>query len=114
VASDQQRRVVPGPFPKGAMFERKKWNAQRADWDHDHCSYCWAKFGEWDAPEIKHEGYTTTDAHGHDPGYQWVCEACFAELRNEMGWVLAPTRESGHEGPKPQLAIYNAANTAAA
>ena len=55
----------------------------------DHCACCWAKFAEFDAPDIQHEGYTTADR------YNWVCEGCVTDLKDEMDWHLAPSGESG-------------------
>jgi hypothetical protein len=50
------------------------------DWDHDHCSFCWAKFAVEDRPEVLHEGYCTLDE------YNWVCTGCFADFREMFGW----------------------------
>lgn len=61
------------------------------DWDHDHCVVCWAKFAEYDAPDIEHEGFTTCDDYEFGPRYHRVCEECFADLKDEMGWSLAPS-----------------------
>jgi hypothetical protein len=56
----------------------------RADWDHDHCEGCWAKFMESGSDALT-EGYVTED------GNRWVCPECFRDLRREMEWELAPT-----------------------
>lgn len=46
---------------KGVTLYWKKYKAHRESWDHDHCEFCWAKFAEFDGPDIIHEGYTTED-----------------------------------------------------
>jgi len=85
---DLQWRMETGWYLKGATLRKAKWRKRNADWDHDHCSCCWAKFAEWDGPEILHEGYTTTEQHPPGVGYHWVCEQCFDDLRSEMQWQV--------------------------
>lgn len=92
--SDKQWRIDTAHFLKGAMLQRRRWKAPNDHWDHDHCACCWAKFAEWDAPDIQHEGYTTTDDYKLGAGYHWVCEGCFGDLKDEMRWRLAPAGES--------------------
>jgi hypothetical protein len=41
---------------KGARFWRKPYTMPSPSWDHDHCIGCWAKFAEFDGPDIQHEG----------------------------------------------------------
>ena len=91
--SDKQWRIDQAGFLKGATLQWRNWKAPSAQWDHDHCACCWAKFAEWDAPEIQHQGYTTTDLHSHGAGYHWVCEECFTDLKDEMQWQLVPSSE---------------------
>ena len=93
--ADKQWRIETGEFLKGATLQWQQWKPPNADWDHDHCACCWAKFAEWDGPEIQRRGYTTTSQHERGVGYYWVCEKCFADLRHEMEWRLVPAGESG-------------------
>jgi hypothetical protein len=51
------------------------------------CS-CWARFAEFNEPGIQHEGYTTGDDYKHAAEYDWVCVACFEDLRFDLGWTL--------------------------
>ena len=44
-------------YLQGATFRLAKYKAPSADWDHDHCSGCWAKFADFDGTDILHEGY---------------------------------------------------------
>ena len=71
---------------KGARgrFQRKQYIQFSETWDHDHCIGCWAKFAEFERPDIQHEGYVNADT-------EWVCQSCFHDLKDEMGWVLDPS-----------------------
>ncbi|HYK64583.1 MAG TPA: hypothetical protein VEY94_06545 [Patescibacteria group bacterium] len=100
---------------KGATFFKLHYRAPSADWDHDHCLGCWAKFVAPDYPgedEVLHEGYVTyIEAApaprrlilpvGHtasvaipqavDEGMvrEWVCEACFEQFKTELDFKLS-------------------------
>jgi hypothetical protein len=82
-------RIGNAHYLRGTVLRRERWEAPSERWDHDHCSFCWAEFSESEDPEVQHEGYTTTEAHQHGAGYHWVCEQCFADLKDEMHWQLA-------------------------
>jgi hypothetical protein len=47
-----------------------------------------AKFALFDGPDIQHEGYATTAEYTYGEAYEWVCEACFAKLKDKMGWTV--------------------------
>jgi len=49
-------------------------------WDHDHCSFCWAKFSEYEGD--LHEGYCTLDH------YHWVCSKCFEDFKEMFCWQV--------------------------
>jgi hypothetical protein len=51
-------------------------------WNHDHREGCWAKFAEFDGPNIQHEGYATRNS------YHWVCRECFEDLKDNLEWSL--------------------------
>jgi hypothetical protein len=70
-------------------FRRKQYRRRSESWDHDHCAACWAKFAEFDAPDILHEGYATCEDYKHGADYDWLCATCFNELRNVMDWSEA-------------------------
>jgi hypothetical protein len=72
---------------EGARFKRKRYTRWSEDWDHDHCIACWATFAEFDGPDIQHEGYASCADGKHRADYDWVCLACFADLREAFGWV---------------------------
>jgi hypothetical protein len=73
---------------KGLTLWKSKYTQPSANWDHDHCAACWAKFMERDWPEVLHEGYTTGPDFEKGARYEWVCEQCFNDLKTEMGWSV--------------------------
>ena len=48
--------------------------------DHEHCSFCWNKFGELDG--MLHEGYCTADEQ------YWICDHCFEDFKEMFQWQL--------------------------
>jgi hypothetical protein len=85
---------------KGLTLWRSTWTRPRAEWDHDHCAVCWAKFSDIDAPEILREGFTTGTDYAHGARYEWVCDPCFSKLRDEMGWSTAHGQKGPPRNPK--------------
>jgi len=83
----QDRRIDECKFLKGVALRRKKYSAPSKEWDHDHCAACWARFAEFDGPEILHEGYATTVESKWGADYHWVCPTCFTELGGAMKWI---------------------------
>jgi hypothetical protein len=101
---------------RGLMFRFAKYRPPSADWDHDHCDGCWAKFALFDAPEILHSGYfTITQICGQptkEPEFiqqaresghkvlakpdtkEWVCPKCFHAFRKTMAWKLKSKPQS--------------------
>jgi hypothetical protein len=37
--------------------------------------------------DVLTEGYATED------NYRWICPSCFRDLKDEMGWTLAPATD---------------------
>jgi hypothetical protein len=72
---------------KGARLQFQRYGRWSESWDHDHCAACWAKFADFDGPGILHEGYATCDDYPQGARYEWVCTACFDELRDKMQWT---------------------------
>jgi hypothetical protein len=85
----REERIQQASALRNAVLLRKPYRRYRDDWDHDHCAACWAKFAEWDEPDILHEGYATTAEYDLGEDYDWVCPSCFDELHVEMEWRLA-------------------------
>jgi len=67
----------------GATLTRREWQQSRAEWDHDHCEFCWAKFGGSQIPNALRQGWTTSD------GYLWICDQCFADFRERFNWQIS-------------------------
>lgn len=80
-------RAETAEFIRGERLRRKKYKAPSKRWDHDHCAACWAKFADFDGPEILHEGYTTIAESKWGADYHWVCPQCFSDLRELMEWI---------------------------
>jgi len=66
----------------GVTLQRKKYKKYSETWEHDHCSFCWAKFMETASPDILTEGYATAD------NYYWVCPRCFEDFKARFRWQL--------------------------
>lgn len=63
-------------------YRRYRRYPKDPDWDHDHCSFCWAKFMVEDYPDVLHDGYCTLD------DYHWICTNCFADFHERFGWTV--------------------------
>lgn len=50
------------------------------DIDHEHCCFCWDKFGHSD--EMLHIGYCTEDY------YNWICEECYRDFYKLFEWIV--------------------------
>ena len=79
----QEQSLVPG-----TQFAFRSYQVPRPDWDHDHCSMCFAKFSEPIGAGTVHEGYATTADFPRGEAYEWICAACFDDFSDEFGWVV--------------------------
>ncbi len=70
-------------FLKGVSLTLKPYSIFREEWDHDHCTFCSAKFMVPGTPDTLHEGYTTKD------NYHWVCPQCFEDFKEMFKWTVA-------------------------
>jgi len=68
-------------YLKGKTLLKKRYIAPSPDWDHDHCAFCWTKFGESVELETIQEGYTTED------NMYWVCQQGFVDFKNKFQWI---------------------------
>jgi len=66
----------------GVTLHWREYRAPRADWDHDHCAFCWTKFMEGSESDVEHAGYATAD------NYHWVCKQCFDDFRERFAWKV--------------------------
>jgi hypothetical protein len=69
-------------YLQGVALQRASYSPRRPDWEHDHCEFCGAKFGDRDLAGALTEGFATADR------YRWVCETCFRAFRERFGWSL--------------------------
>ncbi|MCI0613976.1 hypothetical protein L0244_13400 [bacterium] len=74
-------------FLKGVDLIWKRYRQPSDSWDHDHCSFCWAKFAEIDEPNSLREGYTTSD------DYHWICQKCFEDFQDLFAWNVVLSAE---------------------
>jgi phage terminase large subunit-like protein len=80
VDGDDWRLTNQELYLQGAALRWSRWIRPRADWDHDHCTFCWTKFMEEPDTDVLHFGYTTTDLS------HWICEQCFEDFKNKFHW----------------------------
>ena len=69
-------------YLSGVTLVRRRWSESRPGWDHDHCEFCGATFGDDRLQDALREGWTTPDE------YHWVCDTCFSDFRDEFGWHI--------------------------
>lgn len=76
-------------YLQGVTLVRREYRryAPNAEWDHDHCAFCSAKFMVEDHPDVLHEGYATLD------DYHWICPTCFESFREKFCWALAESAD---------------------
>ena len=77
-------RLTPAheKYLAGITLVHRHWRESRPGWDHDHCEFCFAKFGPEVVAEVIHAGWTTPDE------YRWICETCFQDFREMFKWVV--------------------------
>jgi hypothetical protein len=86
-------------FLRSATLRWQAFEKPRPDWDHEHCSFCWAKFVEPDDYDwylqqgktdgVYTEGYATTAEHEKGEAYYWVCKPCFDHFAEYVGLRIA-------------------------
>lgn len=81
--NDDWRLAGPVDQLRGLTLRRKKYTKYREGWDHDHCSFCGAKFAEIEGDDVLHEGYSTPD------DYDWICDTCFSDFQELFKWEVA-------------------------
>ncbi len=86
-------------YLRGAALVWKPYHARSETWEHDHCSFCWAKFIDpnfsdtahrfiEEHPEVLTKGYTTTAEHEHGADHHWVCKQCYDDFVNLFEWRI--------------------------
>jgi hypothetical protein len=79
-SGDDWRLTGQERYLQGVSLQLARWKADRPGWDHDHCEFCWAKFGGQELPGALQVGYKTAD------GYRWICQNCFSDFQQRFGW----------------------------
>ena len=74
-------------YLQGAVLQLRRYSASGANWDHDHCEFCEARFESNDLPGALTEGYATRD------GDRWICATCFQDFRERFGWSVSESAE---------------------
>jgi hypothetical protein len=82
ITDDDWRLQGQEHYLSAAKLSWRHWSETRPGWDHDHCSFCWAKFAAFEGPGILHDGYTTDDE------YYWVCPTCAADFAQRFNFIL--------------------------
>src|SRR4051794_3419289 len=47
-SADDWRRQEQEEYLRGATLTLRRYQAQSAGWEHEHCEFCWAKFMDGD------------------------------------------------------------------
>lgn len=93
--SDDWRLQGQERYLQGVSLRFKRYVTLDENWDHDHCSFCWAKFMDEqnvNAPsDSLHEGYATLASEKRGEDYYWICETCFNDFKEQFHWKLVPT-----------------------
>jgi hypothetical protein len=87
--TDKQWRIDNASHLKGVRLRLHRYTRLSERWDHDHCAACWAKFAEFEGPDVQREGYATCDDYRYGARYEWVCRDCFVDLKDDMHWTVA-------------------------
>lgn len=74
-------------YLQGIALTRQAYVPADVGNDHEHCEFCFAKFTLHPDGESLHEGYASPDHR------RWVCVQCFADFREEFGWLLCDGAE---------------------
>jgi len=80
---DDWRLMGQEKYLQGRRLTLRTWWPYRDGWDHDHCSFCQRHISvppATDDPDAVDRGYVTDD------NYNWVCETCFDDFRDRLGW----------------------------
>ena len=67
-------------YLSGIDLVHADWGQPTPERDHDHCEFCWAKFGTDGDQTI---GYRTTGSPE-----RWICQECFSDFHERFEWNL--------------------------
>lgn len=74
------RLVNQQEYLMNAELIKCSYKPLNANWEHDHCAFCWDKFSE--NPEDMNSGYCTKDKK------HWICEYCFNDFKEMFNFKL--------------------------
>jgi len=80
INSDDWRLMNQERFLMDVSLKHMVWDPWSETWDHDHCSFCFEKFSQYDGD--LHEGYCTLDE------YHWICKECFEDFKDMFRWKV--------------------------
>src|SRR3954470_5401091 len=82
---DDYRLQGQARYLQGATLHWSQYKQPSADWDHDHCEFCWKTLAEPASGCIHAEfsGYTTDDQ------YRWICKSCFDDFKERFEWKVS-------------------------
>ena len=113
---DDWRRRGQENYLRDARLTWKHYQALSADWEHEHCEFCFQKFLDPNYSPVHADtlrqhpdqqvaaGYTNLEDDARAPGRWWICEQCFADFRDEFGWVIVDSDPDAwpYPGPEPE------------
>ena len=115
-SDDDWRRQGQERYLHGARLTLKRYQALSAQWEHEHCEFCWHKFLDTQYSEIHRraveerpdlnsaEGYTNLGAQDRPAGKWWICRQCFEDFATEFEWSVVKTDPNAwpYEGAEPR------------
>src|SRR5882757_1219191 len=102
-APDDRRRRGQEDTLQGATLTWKNYQVLTAEWEHEHCAFCFRKFldpaySDWSRQALKKEpgkhadqGYTTVGSELVKAGAEWICQKCFADFKDDFRWNVIQT-----------------------
>ena len=123
-AQDDWRRRGQEQYLRNARLTLKRYQVLTAQWEHEHCEFCWHKFLDAEYSETHRkaleddpgsnsaEGYTNLGDDERPPGKWWICSRCFADFESEFGWEVVETDPNAwpysppEPSPRPTAADY--------
>jgi hypothetical protein len=111
-ANDWRRRGQEKHL-RGARLAWRRYQAMSAQWEHEHCEFCWAKFLDANYspahrvllesdPEVLAGGYTEAPGGTQPAGEHWICKPCFEDFREEFEWELVPSDPEAWPYARPE------------
>lgn len=102
-------------YLRSVRLTLRRCQALSAQWEHEHCEFCWHKFLDPHYSEVHRqtleeepeghsaEGYTNLGDEGLPAGKWWICSRCFEDFAAEFAWVVVKTDPKAwpYEGPEP-------------